>query len=165
MQEMGVWFAENMNWFWLAICIIAIVAELATSAALVSIWFAVGAFFAMLTAMAGAETLPQWMVFAVVSLAAMILFRRKAVRSVNRKAVATNADRIIGREGRVKERISNLEEQGSVVVDGQEWTARTKEDGVEVPAGSLVRVLAIAGVKAIVEPVAEKSAAAEQQKQ
>lgn len=158
MQELGVWIGQNMNWFWLAICIIAIVVELCTSAALISIWFAVGAFFAMLAAMAGAPALLQWTVFALVSLVTLLLFRSRAVKSVNRKTVATNADRIIGREGRVKERISNVEEQGSVVVDGQEWTARSKTEGQVIPAGSIVRVLSISGVKAIVEPLAEKNA-------
>ena len=148
---MTEWISQNMNWFWLFVCIAAIGVELATSPALVSIWFAAGAFVAMLAALAGLNQTVQWIVFAVVSFLMLILFRAKAVRSMAHKTVATNADRIIGREGRVKETISNLNDTGSVIVDGQEWTARTKKDGVVIAPGATVKVLEIVGVKAIVE--------------
>ena len=74
-----------------------------------------------------------------------------AQRFVNDRKVATNADRVIGREAVVTEDIDNLQGKGRVSISGADWTARTEDDR-PVPAGSKVQVLRIEGVKVIVAP-------------
>jgi membrane protein implicated in regulation of membrane protease activity len=73
-------------------------------------------------------------------------------RFTNRKGVATNADRNIGRTAVVKERIDNLAATGAVQLDGVVWTARST-DGSVIEAGEAVTVRAIEGVKLLVEAV------------
>lgn len=140
----------NMTSLWLIICIAAAVIEIATASSLVSIWFAAGAFFAMLAAAADAPVFLQWVIFAAVSFAALLFFRKKAMQHIVRKKVATNADRAIGQEGRVTETIDNLAETGAVSLDGQVWTARTEKDNEIIDKGTVVTVKRIAGVKLIV---------------
>ena len=53
-----------------------------------------------------------------------------------------------------REEIDNLAAKGSVVVDGKEWSARSA-GGEKIVSGKIVTVLAIEGVKLIVEPAAE----------
>ena len=38
-----------------------------------------------------------------------------------------------------------------MTVSGMEWSARTAEDGIAVPVGGVVNIVAINGVKLIVE--------------
>ena len=61
---------------------------------------------------------------------------------------------MIGMKATVREDIDNLAATGSVMVDGKEWTARSS-GGETITGGSVVKVLAIEGVKLIVEPFAE----------
>ena len=68
----------------------------------------------------------------------------------------TNADRVIGAEARVTEGIDNIQGKGAVSIGGIIWTARSDSDEV-IPAGSLVRVLRIEGVKVFVELIKEET--------
>ena len=104
----------------------------------------------MLAAAADAPVFLQWVIFAAVSFAALLFFRKKAMQHIVRKKVATNADRAIGQEGRVTETIDNLAETGAVSLDGQVWTARTEKDNEIIDKGTVVTVKRIAGVKLIV---------------
>ena len=94
----------------------------------------------------------QLVVFVVISAVLIFLVRPFASRVLRPKGAATNADRIIGQEALVTQPINNTLSQGEIKVFGQLWTARAA-DGGEIPAGSLVRVREIVGVKAIVEKI------------
>ena len=54
-------------------------------------------------------------------------------------------------------KIDNNEPSGVAVVNGQEWTARSADDAVTIPAGTYVLIKEVRGVKLIVEPVSETS--------
>ncbi len=121
----------------------------AVTAGVASIWFALGSICALVAALLGAPIWLQVLWFAVISVLTMILTRPIVKKYVNGKAQATNADRVIGMKATVREGINNLAAMGSVLCDGKEWTARSA-DGSSIPAGSVVTVLAIEGVKLIV---------------
>ncbi len=142
--------------FWLAAILVFGVVEAAT-VGLASIWFALGAAAAFALSLFVASVWVQAAVFVVVSLAAMALIRPLAQKYLTPKVEATNADRVIGREGVVTREIDNLTAQGQVSVAGTEWTARSEEDTL-LPAGTRVKVLRIEGVKIIVRPVAVRAA-------
>ena len=95
--------------------------------------------------------LGQVVVFLGVSFLTLLLVRPMAQKYVNDRHVATNADRVIGREAVVIQKIDNLEGQGQVSVSGAVWTARSQEEQV-IPVGERVRVLRIEGVKVYVTP-------------
>ena len=79
--------------------------------------------------------------------------RRSRQRGADLHLEATNADRAIGQEAQVTEDIDNIHGKGAVVIRGVTWTARS-EDGSIIPAGTMVKVLRIEGVKVFVERAA-----------
>ncbi len=137
---------------WLIIIIVFTCVELST-VTLTSIWFAAGALAALLVAMFNGGIGVQLVVFLVISLACLFLTRPWAKKFLNAKRVSTNADRAVGEEVRVAERVSNLDRTGRATVLGQEWTVRTEDDDTIIEKGELVRVVRISGVKLIVEKV------------
>ena len=88
--------------------------------------------------------------FAVVSAAALAATRPLVRRMTAGKAVATNADRVLGAAAKVTETIDNENSRGAVYVDGKTWTARSA-DGSVIHAGERVEVTAMEGVKLFVK--------------
>jgi len=118
---------------------------------LTSIWFAVGALAAMVSAVCHAPLGLQIVVFVAVSAVAVWLTRGKVQKRFNENREATNADRIIGHVGVVQEAIDNREAVGLVKVDGTLWSARSLTDQ-PIPAGAEVVIRSIEGVKVLVTP-------------
>lgn len=143
---------------WAVALIVFLVAE-GLTVGITSIWFALGALCALVVSAFTDNLLIQVLVFLVVSIAALLLLRPFAHKHLEKKRVATNADRAIGAEAVVTEEINNLKGQGTAVVAGVLWTARTSGEEM-IPAGATVKVLRIEGVKLIVAPVAQPCAAA-----
>lgn len=140
----------SMSLFWLIAMVLFGVLE-AVTVGLTSIWFALGALGALAAAAASAPVIVQIVVFLGVSFLTLLLVRPLAQRFVNDRKVATNADRVIGREAVVTEDIDNIQGKGRVSISGADWTARTEDDRT-IPVGSKVQVLRIEGVKVIVAP-------------
>lgn len=138
-----------MAFFWTVLVIAFICIEAAT-VQFVSIWFAGGAFAALIAAMAGADIWLQTVVFVIVS-TLLLIFTRRLIRKLKAKEpLKTNTDALIGQNGTVLELISNINSSGSVKVGAMVWSARS-ESGEEIPAGTTVTVKKIDGVKLIVE--------------
>ena len=137
---------------WLILIILFIVGELAT-VGLTSIWFAVGALVALISAFFGAPFGLQIVLFIAVSLIALAATRPLANKFINRKVQSTNAQSLIGQEIRIKEQVSNIDQTGMAVVQGQEWTVRSADDDVIIAQGDLARIKSISGVKLIVEKI------------
>lgn len=137
--------------FWLVFLIAAIVIEVMTLG-LTTIWFAGGAVIAILAAMLHAPIAIQVILFLVVSLVLLFFTRPIAVKYFNKDRVKTNVESLVGRQAVVVEEIDNLQGAGQVTVGGQQWTARSVEDKVQIPAGTIVKVMAINGVKLMVKP-------------
>ena len=123
---------------------------------LTSIWFAAGALAAMLVAMFNGHIIVQIIAFLIVAFGLLYATKPWSRKFIDTKKENTNADRAIGQEVRVMERVSNLDQTGKAIVHGMEWTVRTEDDNITIERGELVRVLRIAGVKLIVERVEEE---------
>jgi membrane protein implicated in regulation of membrane protease activity len=141
---------NGMVWTWLGVMAVSAFVEAATLT-LVSIWFAAGALAATFAAYAGASLTVQLILFVGVSIAACVAVRPLARRFVAPNVVPTNADRLLGAEARVTEEIDNAAPSGAVYVDGKTWTARSS-GGERIPAGELVEIERMEGVKLIVRP-------------
>ena len=137
---------------WLVAFVILIGIE-AVTMALTTIWFAGGALFAFFAAFLGVSVKTQLVVFLVVSFVMLLFTRPLAARFINRETVKTNVDGLIGRRAKVIAKIDNNEPSGAAVVNGQEWTARSADDAVTIPAGTHVLIKEVRGVKLIVEPL------------
>ena len=105
------------------------------------------------THLAGVNPVVQFLVFLVVSILLLAATRPWARKYVNAKMQRTNADSLIGENIRISERVSNMDQTGMAVVHGQEWTVRTRNDNEIIEPGEEAKILAISGVKLIVEKV------------
>ena len=139
---------------WLALLIIFAVAEAAT-VGLTSVWFAIGSLGALVCALAGGNIWLQLGIFIVLSLVCLVALRPLAKQYLNNRVEPTNADRVIGQEARVTQDIDNIQGTGAVTIGGVTWTARSEHD-TPIPAGAMVRVLRIEGVKVMVEKSKEE---------
>ena len=136
---------------WAVLAVLFAVAEAGT-VALVSVWFAAGALCALIAAELGAGPVVQTVIFLAVSgilLAALRPLARKYT-----KKTRTNVDSLPGTEGIVIEDIHNLEAVGRVKLGAMSWAARSTS-GDPIPAGTVVRVDRIEGVRVFVTPVKE----------
>ena len=133
---------------WLAAFVVFIGIEIGTMA-LTTIWFAGGALSAFLVTFTGAGIELQLAVFFIVSLALLIFTRPFALKFINKDAVKTNVESLVGRTARVTSRIDNDLATGTAVVNGQEWTARSA-DGTPIAEGAMVEIKEIKGVKLMV---------------
>jgi len=145
----------SMTAVWLVTMIALLIVE-ALAPGLVSIWFALGALAAMISAMLGAPLWLQIVWFLLVSVVTLLLTRPLARRYVNSRAVRTNADMAIGQDCLVTENIDNVRGTGAVSVGGKIWTARMARPDTVAKKGELVRAVRIEGVKLIVEKDREK---------
>lgn len=139
---------------WLVVLIIAIGIEVVTLG-LTTIWFAGGAFVALIFA---AFSLPLWLqilAFLLISLLMMVFTRPVAVKYFNKDRVRTNVESMVGRQAIVVSEIDNLQGIGQVTVGGQEWSARTEEGAKGLPVGTVVEIVAVSGVKLIVREDAQ----------
>lgn len=135
---------------WLALIILFIVIEIAT-VGLTSIWLAGGALAAFILNFAGVDLAWQIVAFFVVSIALMVFTRPFAKKYINKDRTKTNYEEVIGKTVKVTERIDNLNETGTAVYNGQEWTARAKNPTEIFEEGSFAKVIDVMGVKLIVE--------------
>ncbi len=140
---------------WLVLIVIFIVAELIT-VGLTSVWFAAGALVALIAAVCGGDPALQLVLFLLVSCGLLAATRPWAGKFINARTQKTNADRLIGGEIRIAEPVSNADQTGSAIVNGQEWTVRADDDRETFGQGEPARVVRISGVKLIVEKIKEE---------
>lgn len=140
----------NYTIFWLVALVLFILIEIATMG-LTTIWFAGGALVAVIASALGLPLVVQIVLFFAVSFVLLYFTRPMAVKYFNKDRVKTNAESLVGRQAIVISEIDNLHGIGQVTVGGMEWSARTAEAGVRLDVGSVVNIIAINGVKLIVE--------------
>ena len=140
----------NYTIFWLVALVLFILIEIATMG-LTTIWFAGWALVAVIASALGLPLVVQIVLFFAVSFVLLYFTRPMAVKYFNKDRVKTNAESLVGRQAIVISEIDNLQGIGQVTVGGMEWSARTAEAGVRLDVGSVVNIIAINGVKLIVE--------------
>lgn len=135
---------------WLCVLVAALWIE-SLSAEMVSIWFAPGAFVAMILSFFVHAFWIQLIVFVSLSVILLILaktvFKKKL--TAKEKIVPTNADALIGQIALVEEAIDNQKECGVVKINGQLWTARCERDDDTPQVGDRVCIVCVKGSKLI----------------
>lgn len=139
----------NLIYAWLVALVAFIVIELATMG-LTTIWFAGGALIALLLALMKVSVYVQIGAFLVISIVLLVCTRPLAVKFFNQKREKTNVDSVIGKQAIVVTKIDNLREEGKVILNGMEWSARAYVEGCIIPEGAVVEVRGVRGVKLIV---------------
>ena len=156
LENTALWAAE-IDWSniliplaWFGVIVLTLVIESQT-ADLISIWFAPGAFVALILSFFGVEFWIQLAVFIGVTVVGMILsftvFRPMMRR--RSKIVPTNVDALAGRTVQVEEDVNNAIPTGVVKVNGQLWTARMEDPGQTAAKGEWVEIVRVEGSKII----------------
>ncbi|KAB1434299.1 NfeD family protein [Candidatus Galacturonibacter soehngenii] len=142
--------------YWLILFVILLIIEIITLG-LTTIWFAGGALAAFVASVFNASLGIQIILFFLVSFLLLFLTRPIAMRYLNQNRTKTNAESLIGKIAIVTKDISNIKGEGSVIVNGLEWSARSVYDEVTIAKDALVIIKEISGVKLIVEEKREEN--------
>ena len=140
---------------WLGLLILFLVIEIAT-VGLTTIWMAGGALGALILDLAGLNLWWQIGAFLVVSFTMLVFTRPFVVKYINSHHEKTNYEGIIGKVVRITEKVDNLQQTGTAVVNGLEWTTRAERDDEILDPGDLAKVVNISGVKLIVKKYEEE---------
>ncbi|MGD9761121.1 MAG: NfeD family protein [Candidatus Izemoplasmatales bacterium] len=137
----------TMIFIWFGIIIFTGVIE-AMTMDLSSIWFAVGAFFALIVAIFLPDVIwLQIVVFIIFSAALLLTLRPVFRRYIKKNEIKTNSDSLIGKTAVCVKPILDGE-RGEVKIEGKIWTAIANEN---IQEHDKVTVLAIKGVKLVVK--------------
>lgn len=145
------YLSENMWQLWAVVAVLGLILELSSGDFFI-ICFAIGAVGAGIVS-PFANIYIQICVFAVVTAVSIFTVRPFALRYLHKgeESRASNADALMGREGRVTETIP-LGSYGRVAIDGDVWKAQATT-GEELPVGTLVRVVSRESIIITVEKV------------
>jgi len=133
---------------WLIAAFVLGVAELLTGT-LALVLVAIGAVCAAIASAVGGPALIQLAVFAVVSVAGIVLIRPIALKRLHRgPRLRTGTAALVGQTGYVLDEVTP--HAGRIRIGGEEWSARPYDESSVIPAGSTVDVLQIKGATALV---------------
>ncbi len=139
-----------MSMFWTFILVLAVIIE-AITIDLVSIWFGVGAIFALIAHLFHLNIYIQSFIFIIVSLTCIILSRPLAKKYLRTNTIKTNLDRVIGKHGLVLQTITP-DNKGEVKVMGTYWSA-TSYNNTIIEEGCYVEILSIEGSHLVVKKI------------
>ncbi|MBU1144498.1 MAG: NfeD family protein [Firmicutes bacterium] len=135
-----------MIYVWFGLIIFAGIIE-ASTMDLTSIWFSVGAFFALIVAIFLPDyIILQVVIFIIVSVLLLLGLRPLFREYIRKNEIKTNSDKLIGKIAICTKAILDGE-RGEVKIDGKIWTAIANED---IQLTEKVEVLSIDGVKLVV---------------
>ena len=134
------YISQHLWQMWAVVALVCLILEL-TAGDFFIICFAIGAVPAAIAAALGAGIYVQILVFAVVTLLSLFYVRPFAKRYLHKGEDnrISNADALLGRQGRVVETIK-AGGFGRVQIDGDIWKAVAKGDA-DIPEGSTVIVI------------------------
>ena len=149
---MIAYFSENLWQVWAIVAILCLILELFSGDFFI-LCFAIGAAVSLVCALVGASLTLQIIIFAVCSVLSLLFVRPVALRWFHRNDPdrASNAEALLGREGRVSEAIV-AGGYGRVAIDGDDWKA-TSAEGCAIAQGTVVRVVSMESIILTVEPI------------
>lgn len=120
----------------------------------VILWFGVSAAIVGLLDLLGLHnTVWQIIIWIVLSLI-MVILSRTFFKTIFIKSPGenykSNIDVLIGQKGIVTDEIDNVKGNGRILVQGQDWSARSEDDST-IPVGSPVEIVRYEGIKLFVK--------------
>jgi membrane protein implicated in regulation of membrane protease activity len=139
---------------WLVVALVLVAIEVSTLT-FVALYLAAGAVGAGIASLAGAGLPLQILVFAVVSVASLVLTRKPLMRALRKTPpVVSNAPTVVGKRAVVTVAVAaGPGQRGQVRVGTEFWSARS-EDERAIGEGQTVEVARIEGVALVIRPVA-----------
>lgn len=150
------WNSLLLPLLWFSVVVLTLVVESQT-ADLVSIWFAPGAFIAMILAFCDVNIPIQLAVFVGVTIIGLILtftVIRPRMRA-NQKIEKTNAAAMEGKLALVEEDVDNTLAKGVAKINGQLWTVRMENPHDKPIKGDWVEIVRVEGAKLICRPTSD----------
>ncbi|MDD7317628.1 MAG: NfeD family protein [Prevotellaceae bacterium] len=134
------YFTQNLWQLWAIVAFILLILEL-TSGDFFILCFAIAAGATSLLSLTGLPFMWQLLVFAALSVLCLFFVRPVMLKYFHRNDPGrkSNADALIGQEGRVSETI-DADGHGRVAIDGDDWKAVSADSG-EITKGTKVRVV------------------------
>ncbi len=130
---------------WLILTLAFAIAE-AVTVSVISVWFAVGAFAAMLVSFIPNVALwVELLVFVLVSAITLIISHRFFLKRLKREHIPTNFDLLIGKT-------AVMLNDTRAEIEGLSWAVK-EVDGADLAVNDKVEVLSIQGVKLIVKKI------------
>lgn len=126
-----------------------------STAALVSIWFAIGALASAIASFFTNSIIIQGILFVLFSVLSFLLLY-PTVKKGRISNQETNTDELIGKRGVVIAPIDPINSIGQVQVSGQIWTAKTEVEDEILNQNTVIEVVRIEGVKLVVKPLEEE---------
>jgi membrane protein implicated in regulation of membrane protease activity len=139
-----------MTLVWIGLAIVAIGVEFAVTS-FIFLFVGIAALVAAVLAMLTVGLPSQLVVFALLALLLPVLLRQNLVRRFSGRGVPSRTDALMGATGEVTEMIDPVRGTGRVIVNGQDWAARSSRP---VPAGAIVEVVQADGIVLVVTPPA-----------
>ncbi len=141
---------EIMRWVWTGLAMLMGLGEIVT-AGFFLLPFAVGAGLAAIAAWLDVSDVIQWILFFVGSGVAMLYVRRFMRSQDEENGLVIGPTRYVGMKALVLEEVDVGANTGLVRVEAEEWRAVT--DGVPIPEGGLVEVVAVRGTRLVVSAI------------
>lgn len=117
------------------------------------IFFTISALVALVLAVADAPDWSQWAAFGVLGFAFSGLLRPMAQRQLQKgPSLKSRVESLPGREAIVTATIDGQRATGSVLVDGQTWTARPEQGHEVLAEGTEVEIVEVRGATVVVRP-------------
>lgn len=139
---MGIfdYFTQNLWQLWAVVAFMLLILEL-TSGDFFIICFAIASGVTSVLSLTGLPFLWQLLIFAILAVLCLFFVRPVMLKYFHRNDPdrKSNADALIGQEGRVSETIA-ADGHGRVAIDGDDWKA-VSADGSEIGEGTKVRVV------------------------
>lgn len=142
-----------LDWaLWIVVGVAFLIIELLTGTLYV-FCFACGALLSFLVSFFTDSFVAQLSAFAFATAVSIFLIRPVIKKYLHPKEneKVSNADALLGKEGRVSEQISGTG-YGRVAIDGDDWKAQS-QDGMTIPVGSRVRVVSRDSIIITVAPL------------
>ena len=139
-----------MTLVWIGLAVVAIAVEFVATS-FIFLFVAVAALVAALLASLTIGLPVQIVVFALLALLLPVLLRRNLVRRFSGRGVPSRTDTLIGATGEVTATIDPVRGTGRLIVNGQDWAARSSRP---VPAGVMVEVVEADGIVLVVRQLA-----------
>ena len=150
------YLSQHLWQTWAVVAFLCLIMELMAGDFFITC-FAIGAVGAAILAAVGVPFVVQVILFAVITLLAIFFVRPFALRYLHRadEDRVSNADALMGRQGRVVETIEQ-DGFGRVVIDGDNWKARAA-DGQPIAEGTTVTVVGRESTIITVTPSTKRS--------
>ncbi len=142
-------------WIWLGVVAVTLLLEFVTME-LVSVWFALGAFVALILASFGVPLEIQWIIFGIVSIISILSLRKVSLKLLqkNESSKVTSKELTVGK---TFELLTDITENapGTIKINGVEWNVVSKTE-TEIKAGERVEVVDLVGNKYVVKKTSKK---------